>query len=176
MFIMKRFLSPALFSLMVLLAGAVSSLSAQQQPMRIAYIDVQQIMAQAPGLAQARTAFEGEVQRVQPELQRMATELDSLQAEYQRQQATLTEAARQQRQQELQQRFTTYQQRQQELQQREQELLAPITNRIEEVIEQVRREGGFAMIFDAMQSGIVAADESLDLTNRVLDRLRTGGQ
>jgi outer membrane protein len=172
---MTRFIRPALLGLAVLLAGAASPLAAQQ-PLRIAYVDVQQIMSQAPGLQEARTAFEGEVQRAQPELQRLAEELDSLQQEYQRQQATLTEAVRQQRQQDLQQRFATYQQRQQELQQREQELLAPITRRIEEVIEQVRREGGFAMIFDAMQSGIVAADESLDLTNRVLDRLRTGGQ
>lgn len=149
---------------------ASAPLSAQA---KLGFVNVQQIMTQAPGLAEARTTFEAEVQRAQPELQRMAAELDSLQADLQRQQATLTEAARTQRQTDLQTRYATYQQRQVALQQREQALLAPISQRVEAVIEAVRKEGGYAMIFDSAESGIVAVDQTLDLTNRVLDRLKT---
>ena len=159
-----------LFALAGLLFAAASPLSAQA---KLGFVNIQQIMAQAPGLAEARATFEAEVQRVQPELQRMASELDSLQTELQRQQATLTEAARTQRQTDLQTRYTTYQQRQVALQQREQELLAPISQRVETVIEAVRKEGGYSLIFDTAEAGIVAADPTLDLTNRVLDRLKT---
>ena len=159
-----------LIALAGVLFAAVAPLSAQA---KLGFVNIQQIMTQAPGLAEARATFESEVQRAQPELQRMATELDSLQSELQRQQATLTEAARTQRQTDLQTRYTTYQQRQVALQQREQALLAPISQRVEAVIEAVRKEGGFALIFDTTEAGIVAADPTLDLTNRVLDRLKT---
>jgi outer membrane protein len=167
---MTRSVRSILFALLGLLFAAASPLSAQA---KLGFVNIQQIMTQAPGLTEARSTFEAEVQRVQPELQRMAAELDSLQAQFQRQQATLTEAARTQRQTDLQTRYTTYQQRQAALQQREQELLAPISARVEAVIEQIRKEGGFSLIFDASESGIVAADQTLDLTNRVLDRLKT---
>ena len=167
---MTSFVRSTSIALAGLLLAVASPLSAQA---KLGFVNIQQIMTQAPGLAEARSTFEAEVQRAQPELQRMAAELDSLQADLQRQQATLTEAARTQRQTDLQTRYTTLQQRQATLQQREQQLLTPISQRVEAVIEQVRREGGFALIFDSTESGIVAADETLDLTNRVLDRLKT---
>lgn len=170
---MTRFVRPIFLALAGLLVAATSPAAAQQAPARIAFVNVNAIMAEAPGLAEARTTFEAEVQQAQPELERLAAEFDSLTAQFQRQQATLTEAARTQRTTDLQTRYTTLQQRQAALQQREQALLAPITRRVEETIEAVRREGGFAVIFDAQQSGIVAADPTLDLTNRVLDRLKT---
>ena len=167
---MNHFVRSTLFALAGVLFAAASPLAAQA---KLGFVNIQQVMTQAPGLAEARTTFEAEVQRAQPELQRMATELDSLVADLQRQQATLTEAARTQRQTDLQTRQATFQQRQAALQQREQALLAPISQRVEAVIEAVRKEGGYAMIFDSAQSGIVAADETLDLTNRILDRLKT---
>ena len=45
------------------------------------------------------------------------------------------------------------------------------------VIEGVRAAGNYAMIFDvsAQNSGIVAADRSLDLTQKVIDQLKAGG-
>lgn len=172
---MTRFVRTAFLALAGLLVAATSQAAAQTQPaaLRVAFVNVQAIMAEAPGLAQARATFESEVQAAQPELQRMAAEFDSLNAQFNRQQSTLTEAARTQRTQELQTRYTTLQQRQQALEAREAALLAPITRRVEEVIEAIRKEGSYAIIFDSQQSGIVAADTTLDLTNRVLDRLKT---
>lgn len=178
---MKQHVRSIVLALALLVASAAPPLSAQAQAGRIAFINVQQIMTQAPGVAEARATLQKEAQTVEqqatPELRRMQSELDTLQAQFQRQQATLTEAARQQRQQDFQQKAAAFQQRQQQFQQqlqrREQELLAPITQRIEQTIEQIRKEGNYAMIFDTGQGGIVAADQTLDLTNRVLDRLKT---
>jgi outer membrane protein len=172
---MTRFVRTTLFALTGMLFVAASPLMAQAgaQGAKFGFVNVQQIMAQAPGLAEARATFEGEMQKAQPELDRMAAQLDSLQADLQRQQATLTATAKTQRQADLQQRYTTYQARQTALQSREQELLAPISQRVEAVIEQIRKEGSYALIFDTAEAGIVAADTTLDLTNRVLDRLKT---
>ncbi len=65
-------------------------------------------------------------------------------------------------------------QRTQELQQRasgrERELLDPIQTKVNSVIEGIRAAGNYAIIFDvsAPNSGIVTADKSLDLTQKVI--------
>ena len=59
---------------------------------------------------------------------------------------------------------------------RERELLDPIQTKVNSVIEGVRAAGNYAMIFDvsAPNSGIVTADKSLDLTQRVIQQLKSG--
>jgi len=58
--------------------------------------------------------------------------------------------------------------------QREQELLAPLHGKANDAIESVRSEGGFALIFDvsANEGLIVAVDKSLDLTQKVIDKIK----
>lgn len=173
---MKRFFgSVVLIGAGLLLSTAQDA--AAQAPQKFAFVNSGQIVAQAPGAAEARQSLETEMQQYRTELDQLETQLDSLQTAYERQQASLSATARQQRQQELQQKFAAYQQRAAELQQtaqrREQELLAPLMQRIGGVIEAVRAEGGYAMIFDAAAGGvIVSADPALDVTEQVLAKLR----
>ena len=85
------------------------------------------------------------------------------------------QAGREQKQQEILDLQRSAQQRQQELdvqsQQRRNELLAPILQRVTDVIEEIRSERGYAMVFDIAESGVIAADNSLDITGAVLERL-----
>jgi Skp family chaperone for outer membrane proteins len=73
------------------------------------------------------------------------------------------------------------QRREQELQQRaatrRQELVTPFEQRVTEVIEAVRKEGNYALVFDVsgQTNQIVAADTSLDITQRVIDRVKAAG-
>ena len=58
--------------------------------------------------------------------------------------------------------------------QRQNELVQPILDRIKLAIEDVRVEGGYSFIFNADQgSPIVALDKNLNITDRVLARLRS---
>ncbi len=184
------FVKAGLLSLL-LLAGSFAPAAAQQrttgtpaasaqQPTRFGFINSQRILAQAPGASEAQRSFEQDMARYRTEVENLGRELERLQSDFERQQGTLTPAVRQQRQQEMQQRFQTYQQRIGELEQtaqrRQAELVEPIMKRISEVIEQIRTEGNYAMIFDASQGALITADPSLDLTDRVLDRLRTASR
>jgi len=175
---MKRFLVG--FATVVEVLVSATSRADAQQAQRYAYINSQRIMAEAPGTSEAQSAFEQDMQRYRSELEQLETELDTLQQNLERQQGTLSAAARQERQQEIQQKFMAYQQRQAELereaQQRQAELVSPIMQRITVVIEQIREEGGYAMIFDAATGALITADPSLDLTEQVLERLRTTAQ
>ena len=70
-----------------------------------------------------------------------------------------------------------YQRRTAELEQkaqaRQNELVQPILDKVKAAIEEVRVEGGYAMIFNADQgSPIVAVDKSLNVTEKVLSKLK----
>ena len=56
---------------------------------------------------------------------------------------------------------------------RQRELLDPIEQRVVAVIESLRVEGNYAVVFDVSSQGsnIVTADPALDLTKKAIDRL-----
>ena len=56
--------------------------------------------------------------------------------------------------------------------QRQQELVQPVMDKINQVIEQIRAEGAYTLIFDVSAGGVVAADPGLDLTQEVIRRLK----
>lgn len=173
---MKRSFSlGGLLALALLVVGAGS---ADAQTSNLGYVYSQRLVQEAPGAAAAREAFERDMAGFRTQVEALGQELEKMEADYQAQQATLSEAARQQRQQQFQQKFVTAQdsvakleQKAQERQAQFSETMRPIMERIDQAIEAVRREGNFAIIFDAGSSGMVAADPALDITNRVLARL-----
>jgi outer membrane protein len=161
----------------LLVAMVIGASAVEGQAQRFGFINSQRILAEAPGTSDAQRAFEEDMVRFRTELERLERELETLQENLERQQTTLAATVRQERQQEIQERFVAYQQRRTELeetaQRRQEELVAPIMRRISEVIEEIRIEGSYAMIFDAAAGSLITADPSLDLTEQVLQRLRT---
>ncbi len=160
----------ALSLLILLTAGA-----AEAQTLKVAYINSAEIVANAPGAAEAQRQFDQELQESQKEIERMEAELTNLQQQLQQQQLTLSPEAKANREQQLQLKIQEYQARVTELQnranQRRAELVQPIMDKITEVIEQIREEGNYALILDTAAGAIVAADPALDLTQEVLRRL-----
>jgi outer membrane protein len=181
---MKRFLfvGAALSAVMFAAPTAAGAQARGAQPAaapaaRLAFINSQRILAEAPGARDAQQTFEREMQRHRIEVDSLEQGLEQAQQDFQRQQATLSPQVRQQRQQEMQQQFAVYQQRVAELEQaaqrRQSELVEPVMRQITDTIEQIRREGNYAMIFDASAGGLITADPAFDLTQRVIERLRT---
>ena len=169
----------------LLAAALVGRLDAQQPaappaPLRLAYINSQQILANTPGRAEAESTFNREMAGFRAEVQRLQSQLDSAMAEYQRTSVVLTPAARQARETEIRSLQTRAQTRAQELDQqaqsREAELTAPIMQRVNAVIEGIRAEFNYSMIFDAgaQVAVLVTADRALDITPLVIQRLQSG--
>ena len=167
----------ALLALVALAAPA----AAQQGALRVAYVNSQRIMEVAPGRAEAEGQFEREVGAYRQQLQRMEDSLRTLAQAYERDQAGLTPQVRQQRAQAVQAQEASFQARadtlNQQMQRRQAELVRPIMEQINHMIEQVRAEGSYALIFDVASEGqtIVAADPTLDVTEQVITRLRAAG-
>lgn len=159
----------------LLVAIAAIPAAAQNTP-RIAYINSQMILEQAPGAAEAAQQFDRDMARYRAEVEQLGTELEALIQQYQQQQLTLSPEAKSNREEEIRLKQTQYNQRLQELDQqaglRQQELVQPIMDQITAVIETIRAEGNYALIFDVAAQSIVAADTTLDLTDEVVRRLQ----
>ncbi len=170
----RTFVRGALLVAAVTAAGAAPALA---QTPKLGIVNSQALLSQAPGTAAAMAAFEQALQGYEQEIIGLENELQALQDSLDRQGATLTAAVRQQRAEEIQQKYVAYQIRQQELDEEAQmtrnNLVGPIVQQIETIVEQVRTEGGYAIIFDVASGPTVfAADPALDVTQEVLNRLR----
>lgn len=158
------------------LAFMLTAGAAEAQTLKIAFINSQEILLSAPGAEAAQQAFDAEMAGYQSEIQQLETELQNLESSLQQQQLTLSPEARASREQQLQAKFQQYQARTTQLQevanQRRAALIQPVMDNITAVIETIREEGAYSVIFDVAAGSIISADEGLDLTAEVIARLQ----
>ncbi|HEY3219424.1 MAG TPA: OmpH family outer membrane protein [Gemmatimonadales bacterium] len=159
---------------MVLLGQGAASAPA---PVKIAFISSQEILRATPGYAAAESTYRKELQASQTEVQKLSQQVDSAQQVFDLQQLALSPAARAAKLKELQTMGQRVEQRSNELsdrlRQREQDLLGPLRERINSVIQGIRAEMNYSLILDAdaAQGFVAAADPTLNITARVLQRL-----
>jgi outer membrane protein len=165
-----------------LLAALVLPAAAQQSSAagpKIAYVNTQAIFQAAPGRAEAEAQFEREMNTLRQQVQRMEDSLNTMVSDYQKAASGLDSATRARRETAIRAKQDEYRQRasnlDQQLGQRRDALLQPIMEQIRTALDQVRAEDGYAMILnnDPQASFIVSADKNLDITERVVARLRT---
>jgi outer membrane protein len=169
-----------LFAVALAVAGLVFTAGAAQAqqpttPSKVAYVNMQAILDAAPGRMEAESTYAKETQGYRDELDKMNTALQTMIDDFTKKQATLTAAAKDAQQKAIVAKQQDLQNRQAELQQkaqeRQNELMAPIMEQVRTVLDQIRVEDGYAMIVSA--DAVVAADKNLDITDRVVARLRT---
>ena len=169
---------------LALVLSAVSAVPAFAQaaptsaPPKIAYIDSKVVLSRAPGRQQAEDTFNKEMEVSRAQVQKMGDSLQTMIADYQKSQATLAATVREQREAAIRKKQEDYQSRagalDQQMQQRQMELVKPIMDQIRKVLDDIRQEDGYAFILDAgSEAGvIVAADRNLDITEKVIARLK----
>ncbi len=163
-----------------LLAAAPRAATAQQPAgaVKVAFVNMQRILAETPGYAQAESTLATENASYRTEVQQMQARLDSMANALQEQGALLSPQARQTRRQALETQQNQAQQRfndlQQKAAQRQEELVGPVYNRAVAVVEKLRQDGGYAIVFDVSSQGsaIVTADRALDLSDKAIAALK----
>ena len=165
--------------LMLVLALAVpASLSAQQGGQKLGFINSRAVLLATPGYAQAESTYNKDLADFRGEVERLQASLDSMAADFEQKSVMLSATARTAKRKDIDDRRAKLEQRAQELRdkavQREQELIAPIHTRVNAAIEGIRADGGYAMIFDVSANDgiIVTADKSLDITQKVIDKIK----
>jgi len=167
----------------VVAAAAVTlAATAAQGGPTLAYVNTQIILQQTPGFAAAESTWNAEVAAMRADIEVLSQQLDSALAAFDQTAIGLSPSARQEKQNELQQLNRSYQQRttdaQARAEQRQQELMAPLQERVQAVVEGIRAERNLGVVFDVAAPGnnIMTADPALDLTALVVRRLQGGGE
>ncbi len=185
---MRHFVVGLLSGVIAIGAGALalrstSPMVAQQaagSPTKVAFVNARLILQATPGYTEAESVFTRELQGYRNEIQRLQASLDSAARDFEQSSVVLSPTARDAKRQELVKQQNDLEQRTRDLEQRassrQRELLDPIEQRVNAVIDGLRASGNYAIIFDVSAgSGIVAADRALDLTQRVIDQLKESG-
>ncbi|NUO40394.1 MAG: OmpH family outer membrane protein [Gemmatimonadaceae bacterium] len=173
-----RVLLRAASAALVLVIFAAAGASAQSGQ-KFAFIRSSVLLDQAPGRAEAEAQFDKETGAYQEQIKRMSDSLNAMVADFEKTQASISAATRDTRGKAIQAKQAEYERRTRDLQQkaqaRQSELVQPILDRVKAAIEDLRVEGGYSFVFNADQgSSIVAMDKNLDITDRVLAKLRSG--
>jgi len=146
---------------------------------RIGIIDSQRIFAEYQEARDAEALFQQEMQQWTAELEEMERTIRAQQEKIKSQALLLSQEKLDALQTELDQQLRDYESKKDEIAdpvqgkavQRNQELSAPINQRITTVVEQLGAEGEFAIILDVATVNVVYLADGIDLTDRVLEEL-----
>ena len=149
-----------IISLLLILPMAVSA-------QKFGHINTQELFAQMPEVATVKLQMDTVQAQYENQLASMNEEFQKKFQDYQAQEATMADAIKQIRQQELQemqQRIQLfYQTAEQDIQKKQQELLAPVHEKMAKAIKAVGEREGYTYIFDS-QAMVHIGNDAKDVT------------
>jgi Skp family chaperone for outer membrane proteins len=170
-----------------LLVPAASALAQAGSPCtngRVALVNSQRILGSIPEYVQADSLLGKDYEAYRADLAKQQAAFDSARVAYSDRATLLTAAQKAAEVKKLQDQNDNIQKHMADLegkmQQRRAELEQPILTRVQDMLDGLRAELNCAIIFDVaaqgtQSSGIASADKSLDLTDRLIERLKVPG-
>ncbi len=161
------------------IAVAAATPLAAQSAIKVAVIDVNRIMTDS----QRGKAVIDAIDKLQAEkaasLKSLNDELTEMQRKFQEGRLSLAEDKLAQLQAQIEDRSRAFQRAREDAERDVQKRRADEIERVEAavfpIINTIGKEGGYTVIFNKFQSGLVYADESIDITNQVIQRLDGAG-
>jgi outer membrane protein len=159
-------------------AGIVRPSPAAAAESKIAVVDVAHVFEATEEGQRARAILKKAFDKAQQEIDNKKTELSKEQDEIEKQQRILSREAVQRRMEAWQRRGMELQARyiehQQKLQKRQDELTAPILQKIKAVIARLAKKSGYELILDKL--GVAYVRQDLDVTDQVIQMFNSGGE
>ncbi len=174
---MKGVLSFAVVVIVALVvAGSMVEAQAPAPPagtlQRIAYIDVQRVLARSAAGVAAREQLEREKATMQKEMDTKRQELDKLREELEKKGPLLTPDVRRDKQEQFERKrrdaARTMDDFQKELEKKEALLLQKVLQDVSGVIERIGKEKGYYLIVEKRGAGVIYAAPEADLTDEII--------
>lgn len=176
---MKR----TLLLFVIVFAAAITTQAQQPAATKVGYVDSEIILAQFSEAIKAKSDLEGLVAIWRQQTDSMTTDLQTSYADYQKQASTMTPEKQREAQQKVIEKEQKIQQyREQKFAQpngeyfvRQEQLMAPVKQKVFKAIDEIAKEEGMHYVLDKAGEVIVLyADSQFDVTFKVLDRLKRG--
>jgi outer membrane protein len=153
--------------IVLIVAAAFAAVTAFAQP-KFAHVNTTELVQLCPDTDKARETMTAASNEAQETFNDMQAEWNSKLQAYQSKGSTWTQAIRESKEKELteiQQRLQEFSQTvQAELQQQEQQLMAPIYQKVNEVVQDLAKKGGYVYVFDVQSLVYFDPAQSYDLT------------
>jgi len=157
--------------ILVMIALALPMLVSAQ---KYGHVNTTEIFQQMPEMVKVRAQIDTLNSQYESQLTMMQEELQKKYQEYQQSEATMADAIKQMRQQELQEMQgriqTFYQTAEQDLQKKQQELVAPVHEKLTKAIKTVGERDGYTYIFDSSVLTYIS-DNAIDASPAVRKEL-----
>jgi outer membrane protein len=153
-------------------SGPAPSITGGGGIQRIAYIDVQRVLARSAAGVAAREQLEREKAAMQKEMDGRKLELDKLRDDLEKKGALLTPDARREKQDQFERKrrdaARAADDYQKELEKKEQGLLQKVLQDVSGIIDRVGKEKGYYMIVEKRGAGVIYASTEADITDEII--------
>lgn len=168
----------AVLSAALLLLATVSftgSLAgAAENNKQIVTVNIQDVLLGSEAGQDARKAMEGKVLEFQEKFQQEQQEVDALRAEIEMKSSVWSQEVKEEKERDYQKKVRNLQLKSEdaqfELQQLEKQVMSPLLNELQQVIKEVGKKNGYAMILDS-RAGLLYVDTTLDISETVRKEL-----
>jgi len=175
---MRKYVRAACLALTITVLAASGAVA--QGPQKLGYINSQLVLQQAPGRAALEAQLQKQMDVFEKRMKVMQDSMAAMLTAYQKDKPTLTPAVQTQREDAIQKKQAAFAQEADGLQQKAAEaretISRPLMEMFNRVLNEIRAEEGMAFIFDVGTPDaqvIVVVDNNLELTEKVIARMRT---
>jgi outer membrane protein len=141
-------------------------------PGRVAFVDLQRVLAKSQAGVQAREQLEKDKASMQKQVDNQKGDLDKLRDELEKKGQLLSAEARRDKQEQLERRVRDVRRLvddlEKELQKKEQGLLAKVLREVEGVVARIGKERGYLMIVERRQGGLIYGSPEADVTEEII--------
>jgi len=147
---------------------------AADSPVKVAFVDIQAVIAQSKEGLAARNKVAAEAAEKQKEISAKEAEIKQMDAELQKQSPVLSDAAKKEREEEIRRRLRDLKRLTEDfnrdLAKREAELVNDLLRDVTAVIRDYGKEKGYSLILEKGQGGVIYGSDPADLTKDILER------
>lgn len=155
----------ALVALLLLATPALAEI-------KIAYVDLQKALNLSKAGVKAKSEISAQVKKYEEEFKNKQEDLQKLKTELEKQAVLLSDSAKAQKERDFQQNVKELQRFQkdvkEELQQRDADATKKILGQMFEILQKIGKDGGYQMIIEKNEGAVIYADESVDLTDKLI--------
>lgn len=161
-----------ILSIILLFLCVASTASADT---KIGIVDMKAVIAQSESGMKAMEQLKTQFKDMKDNLDAQKKSLDTLKDELQKQSMMLSQEAKMDKEDQYKRKIRDFQDMgqnyQRKLQQAEQDLSKPIIDKLVQIIDDYGKKNGFDIILDAPSSGVIFAQDNVDVTNAIIAEL-----
>lgn len=154
--------------------------SAAAADLKVGVVDLQRCLNESKVGKEYKTRFSTEADEIKSALEKEEAELKTLREQLEAQGMILSETARQEKEREYKEKVEAFKERfkasQQTLQRKDQELTQKILKDLQGVIREIAETGGYALVVERREGGVLFVPATADLTDEVIRAYDRSGE